>query len=154
MSSWLEPLQGMSLLTLAARRPVRALVGFRTTSDEINHVMTCEGYDTKPPKNDKGDEKIIAEYLIELNSERIRRWGCPLIYIKGFWTREHHRRRPRQDESLWNLGSLKTIKFDTKLKANLSNSIVILNSNCNLNSTYNCVLLLLIVIVTIINEPN
>ena len=59
-------------------------VGWCCGDDDINHVMVCEGYDTKPPRDDKGDEKIVADYLIELNSERIRRWGCPLIYIRGF----------------------------------------------------------------------
>ena len=63
---------------------VHCLVGWCGGDDDINHVMKCPGYDIKPPRDDKGKEDIIAAYLIELNSERIRKWGCPLIYIKGF----------------------------------------------------------------------
>ena len=92
---------------------IHCWVGWCCGDDDINHIMKCEGYNTKPPRDDKGDEKVIADYLIELNSERIRRWGCPLIYIRGFWTREQPEWRHLQEVMLWNLGPVwipKTIK--------------------------------------------
>ena len=54
--------------------------------DEISHVSRCEGYNARPVEVDDGDPRNLVNYLIQLNSERIRKWGQPLLFTRGFWT--------------------------------------------------------------------
>ena len=52
--------------------------------DEISHVSRCEGYNARPVEVDDGDPRNLVNYLIQLNSERIRKWGQPLLFTRGF----------------------------------------------------------------------
>ena len=52
--------------------------------DEISHVSRCEGYNARPVEADDGDPRNLVTYLIQLNSERIRKWGQPLLFTRGF----------------------------------------------------------------------
>ena len=49
--------------------------------DTLEHVSQCFGYSARP-KGD-GSEKSQAEYLIELNKERIKKFNLPLIHFKS-----------------------------------------------------------------------
>ena len=59
------------------------MVGVCGGVDDLNHVADCEGYETRPDGFITGDPKQVAQYLIKLNAERTRRWGIPLIFIRG-----------------------------------------------------------------------
>ena len=48
--------------------------------DEIDHITKCFGYSTQCPKG--GNTKQLAEYLVALNRERIKKFNLPLIYFR------------------------------------------------------------------------
>ena len=49
--------------------------------DSLDHVSQCYGYETRPPGAGAG-EKEIAEYLVELNKERNKKFQAPLVVIR------------------------------------------------------------------------
>ena len=49
--------------------------------DSLDHVSQCYGYETRPPGAGAG-EKEIAEYLVELNKERNKKFLAPLVVIR------------------------------------------------------------------------
>ena len=63
---------------------VHCWVGVCEGDDELSHIAECPGYTVRPPDVKDGNPRNLAFYLIELNAERIRRWGQPLVFIRGF----------------------------------------------------------------------
>ena len=47
--------------------------------DEIDHITKCFGYSSVCPTG--GNTKQLAEYLVALNTERIKKFKLPLIYF-------------------------------------------------------------------------
>ena len=48
--------------------------------DEIDHITKCFGYTAKCPMG--GNTKQLAQYLVELNKERIKKYNLPLVYFR------------------------------------------------------------------------
>ena len=49
--------------------------------DNLEHVMECEEYDTKPENfYQDGTDRRFVKYLAALDVERWRKFECPLIY--------------------------------------------------------------------------
>ena len=48
--------------------------------DEIDHITKCFGYSAKCPNG--GNTKQLAQYLVELNRKRIKKYNLPLVYFK------------------------------------------------------------------------
>ena len=51
-------------------------------NDNLKHVKECFGYESKPPKAG-ASEKEMANYLVELNKERNRKYQSPLVLIRN-----------------------------------------------------------------------
>ena len=51
-------------------------------NDNLKHVKECFGYDSKPPRAG-ASEKEMANYLVELNKERNRKYQSPLVLIRN-----------------------------------------------------------------------
>ena len=49
--------------------------------DEMSHIQNCFGYSSRL-KGD-GNEEAMAEYLLELHKERVKKFGISLMYIKA-----------------------------------------------------------------------
>ena len=60
------------------------LVGVCGGQDDLDHIAECVGYNARPDGVWKGDPKSVVQYLMRLSAERTRRWGMPLLYIRGF----------------------------------------------------------------------
>ena len=56
---------------------VHCWLGVCGGSDELSHTA-------RSPDVKEGAQRNLALYLIELNAERIRKWGQPLVFIRGF----------------------------------------------------------------------
>ena len=50
--------------------------------DSLDHVSTCFGYESKPPGAGATDREI-ADYLVELNKERNKKFQSPLVLIRN-----------------------------------------------------------------------
>ena len=68
--------------SLAERGSTDCYVGVCGGQDTLDHVSQCFGYQTKPP-GPGAPEQEIANYLVELNKERTKRFKSPLVIIRN-----------------------------------------------------------------------
>ena len=52
--------------------------------DSLEHVMSCEYYDTKFYEGGEGPMRDWANYLVALNRERRKKFNQPLIWTEGW----------------------------------------------------------------------
>ena len=50
--------------------------------DSLDHVSTCFGYQSRPPGAGSSEQEI-ADYLVELNKERNKKYQSPLVLIRN-----------------------------------------------------------------------
>ena len=63
---------------------VACLVPGCTGKDDLEHVLECSGYNSKPGDGAfEGDDVALAEYIDNLDSERFLAWRAPLLYRKS-----------------------------------------------------------------------
>ena len=69
-----------SKLSVSKFGGVQCLYGICYGEDRITHIMSCQGYRTRPPPDVEGDG--FGKYLLELHRERSQRWKWPLIHVR------------------------------------------------------------------------